>query len=127
MKVEFILLQSGNIITPYFEIANMSETELVCSIIRVLVTNHGYGKPLPRDVILNKASYPPHKGGAAKEAFELARKYAFITDHGNRGIMLDSGAFDTLVQFLYDECEWERFELELRIKHFEGWEDINWD
>jgi hypothetical protein len=89
----------------------MAETELVCAILRVLVSDHAYGKPRPRDILLNKAAYPPHKGGAAKEAYETVRKQEF-------------GA---LVQFLYDECRWERFELELRIKYFEGWDEIEWD
>lgn len=104
----------------------MSETGLVCVICRVLVTNHAYGKPLPRDVVIKKASYPPHKGGVAKEAFETVRAQSFVIDHGERGIQLDTGSFGTLVQFLHDECEWDRFELELRIKHFEGWDTIEW-
>jgi hypothetical protein len=68
----------------------MDETELVCSIIRVLVTNHSYGKPLPRDVILNKASYPPHKGGAAKDAFEHLCEQPFIiaADRGFPSVVL---------------------------------------
>lgn len=104
----------------------MVETALVCAICRVLVTNHAYGKPLPRDVILNKASFPVHKGATAKAAFDAVRQKPFITDYGKRGIQLDNAAFGALVQFLHDECDWERFELELRIKHFEGWDEINW-
>lgn len=104
----------------------MSNEGLVCAICRVLVTNHAYGKPLPRDVVLNRASYPPHSGGAAKAAFEVVRRQPFVIDRGERGIQLDTGAFGALVQFLYDECEWNRFELELRIKHFEGWDTIEW-
>jgi hypothetical protein len=104
----------------------MVEMSLVCAILRVLVTNHAYGKPLPEDVVLNRASYPPHEGGAAKEAYETAQSLSFVLDYGDRGIMLDNSAFSTLVQFLYDECNWERFELELRIKHFEGWDEIDW-
>ena len=104
----------------------MVETAIVCAICRVLVTNHVYGKPLPRDVILNKASYPAHKGAMAKTAFDAVRQKPFITDYGKRGIQLDNSEFGALVQFLHDRCEWERFELELRIKHFEGWEGIDW-
>ena len=104
----------------------MVETALVCAICRVLVTNHAYGNPLPRDVILNKASFPVHKGATAKAAFDAVRQKPFITDYGKRGIQLDNAAFGALVQFLHDECDWERFELELRIKHFEGWDEINW-
>lgn len=105
----------------------MDKTGLVCAILRVLVSAHAYGKPLPRDVLLNRASYPPHKGGAAKDAYETVRRKEFIIDHGPRGVQLDNSAFAALVQFLYDECNWERFELELRIKHFEGWDAIDWN
>ncbi|WP_254543651.1 hypothetical protein [Halomarina pelagica] len=104
----------------------MSETELVCAVLRVLVTNHAYGRPLPRDVVLNKTAYPAHKGDAAKEAFETVRRQEFVIDYGDRGIMLDNSEFGALVQYLYGDCDWERFELELRIKHFEGWENIEW-
>lgn len=105
----------------------MEEIALVCAILRVLVTAHAYGKPLPRDVLLNRASYPSHRGGAAKDAYETVRSMEFIIDHGPRGVQLDNSAFGALVQYLYDRCNWERFELELRIKHFEGWNDIEWN
>lgn len=104
----------------------MAEMAIMCAICRVLVTNHAYGKPLPRDVILNKASYPAHKGATAKTAFDAVRRKPFIIDHGKRGVQLDNSAFAALVQFLHDECDWERFELELQIKHFEGWNEIRW-
>jgi hypothetical protein len=104
----------------------MAETSLVCAILRVLVTNHAYGRPLPEDVVLSRASYPPHEGGAAKEAYERVQSLSFVLDHGDRGIMLDNSAFSALVQFLSDTCNWERFELELRVKHFEGWDEIDW-
>lgn len=105
----------------------MDDTDLICAIIRVLVSDHAYGKPRPKDVILNRASYPPHEGGPAKTAYETVRTFPFVTDYGERGIELDNSRFDALVQFLYDECGWERFELELRIKHFEGWDDVRWE
>lgn len=104
----------------------MNEHEIMCSICRVLVTNHAYGKPLPRDVVLKNASYPVHEGDTAKVAFDALRRKTFITTHGRRGIQLNNTEFGSLVQFLHDECGWERFELELRIKHFEGWDDIQW-
>lgn len=104
----------------------MAELELMCSICRVLVTNHAYGKPVPRDLVLNKAAIPSHKGRNAKSAFETLRQRAFIVDHGKRGIQLDSSAFGALIRFLHDTCGWDRFELELRIKHFEGWDEILW-
>lgn len=104
----------------------MDKQTIVCSIYRVLVTNHAYGRPLPRDVILNKASFPVHEGTTAKTAFDIVRRRPFILDYGRRGIKLDNSQFKTLIQSLHDDCDWDRFELELRIKHFEGWDEIQW-
>lgn len=104
----------------------MPEQELVCSILRVLVTTHAYGRPLPRDVALTRAAFPSHRGGEAKHAFERVRSLSFVVDWGDRGVQLDSSAFEALIRYLYTRCGWERSELELRIKHFEGWELIEW-
>lgn len=41
-------------------------------------------------------------------------------------IQLDTSEFGSLVKFLHDQCEWDRFELEFRLKHFEGWDDVAW-
>lgn len=38
--------------------------------------------------------------------------------------MLNSSEFGKLAQYLYDECGYSEFELKIRLKHFEGWEDI---
>lgn len=64
--------------------------------------------------------------GAAKEAYERVRRKSFVVDGGSQGIMLDFSDFGSLVQFLHDRCGWERFEPQLRIKHFEGWDEIEW-
>lgn len=104
----------------------MDRQAIMCAICRVLVSNHAYGKPLPQDVVLNKAAYPSNKGTTAKAAFDTLRHEPFIKNYGERGIQLDNSEFGALVQFLHDACEWSRFELELRIKHFEGWDDIVW-
>jgi len=104
----------------------MPETESMCAILRALVADHGYGRPTPRDVVLARSSYPAHQGGAAKEAYERVRRKSFVVDGGSQGIMLDFSDFGSLVQFLHDRCGWERFEPQLRIKHFEGWDEIEW-
>lgn len=105
----------------------MGERSLVCAILRVLVSSHAYGKPIPQDVLLSRAAYPAHRGGDAKDAYEATRELSFIEDYGTRGIRLDTAEFAGLVQFLYDTCDWDRFELELRITRFEGWEEIDWE
>lgn len=104
----------------------MPETDLVCALLRVLVTTHAYGKPLPGDVVHARAAFAAHRGGAAKAALERVRSLPFVLDHGRRGVQLDTGAFEGLVRYLHVECDWERAELELRIKHFEGWDLIDW-
>lgn len=104
----------------------MSDVDLVCALLRVLVSDHAYGKPRPRDVVVSKASHEKHEGGAAKEAYEAVRDLDLVVDRGRRGVMLDNDRFVVLVQFLYDECGWDRFELKLRIKHFEGWNEVDW-
>lgn len=104
----------------------MPERDLVCAILRVLVTTHAYGRPLPRDIVLSRAAFPSHRGGEAKDAFERVRSMPFVIDRADRGIQLDPAEFEGLVRYLHAECSWERAELELRIKHFEGWEHIEW-
>ena len=105
----------------------MSEIELIRAILWVLVTSHRYGSPMPRDEVLGRAAYASDRGSEARAAYETVRSQPFVLDYGSRGLQLDNSAFGPLVQFLYDECDWERFELELRIEHFEGWESIDWD
>lgn len=104
----------------------MGEILHECKVVRVLVTAHAYGSPLPADLSLRRAAIPSDELGAAKAAMESVRSYSFIEDHGSRGLMLDNGEFDSLAQWLYRRCDWKRFELELRLKHFEGWDELDW-
>jgi hypothetical protein len=50
----------------------------------------------------------------------------YITNRGNRGIELDNSEFGQLAEVLYDECEWEPFEIKSRLKHYEGWRNHDW-
>jgi hypothetical protein len=97
-----------------------------CALVRVLVTSHAYGSPLPTDIVLKRAAIPADELGDAKVALDRIQTHPFVENHGSRGIKLDSGHFQSLVQWLYDQCDWERFELELRLKHFEGWDQVEW-
>jgi len=101
--------------------------ELVCALLSALVAQHRYGQPIGRDELLRTASYESHRGGEAKQAFEALREVPFIVDCGDRGIMLDNSAFGQLAQFLHDECGWSAFKLQVRLKHFEGWDRIEFD
>ena len=101
----------------------MSKTQHECKVIRTLVTTHSYGSPLSEDEILRRAAIPSHDLDKAKEAIESVRSYPFIADHGDRGLKLVNGELGVLAEFLADECGWDDFELRIRLKHFEGWDD----
>jgi hypothetical protein len=105
----------------------MIDRDLVCAILRVLVTTHAYGRPLPDDVVLSRAAYPSHRGGAAKAAIDHVRSLPFVVDRADRGIRLDPSRFEGVVRYLHTRCGWDRYELEVRIKHFEGWDLIEWE
>jgi hypothetical protein len=102
-------------------------SELACSLLAALLAQHRYGQSIGRDELLRIASFPSHRGGDAKDAFERLRREPFIRDRGQRGIMLDSSSFGQLAQHLYDECGWSEFRLRVRLKHFEGWSDLDFD
>lgn len=60
--------------------------------------------------------------GRAGDDFETLRTdptYPFVGNRGPRRAVLETGEFDTLAQFLYDACGWERWKIESRLKHFE--------
>jgi len=98
--------------------------DLRCALLSALVAQHRYGQPIAQDELLRIASYQSHRGSEAKHAFDALRREPFIIEQGKRGIMLDNGAFGQLAQYLYDECGWEELELRVRLKHFEGWDDL---
>jgi len=101
--------------------------DLLCALLSALVAQHRYGQPIVQDELLRIASYESHRGGEAKRAFDALRGKPFIVDQGSRGIMLNNSAFGSLAQYLHDTCGWEEFELRVRLKHFEGWDDLDLD
>jgi len=54
------------------------------------------------------------------------RSEPYITYRGKRGIELDKSNFDALADVLYHECEWEAWEIESRLKHYEGLDEHDW-
>lgn len=100
---------------------------LQCALLSALVAQHRYGQPIPQSALLRTASFPSHRGGDAKEAFDDLREKPFIVDQRNRGIMLNSSEFGELAQYLHQECGVSEFELKIRLKHFEGWDDIEFE
>ena len=103
------------------------DTDLVCALLSALVSQHQYGQPISRDDLLQIASYESHRGGDAKSAFDELRGTPFVVDRGSRGISIDNAEFGRIAQFMYQECSWSEFELRIRLKHFEGWERVDFD
>lgn len=100
-------------------------SKLTCALLHALVSQHRYGQPIGRDELLRITAFESHRGGDAKRAFESLRDCQFITDCGKRGVMLDHSSFGQLAQYLHDECGWTAFELRTRLKHFEGWDELD--
>ena len=103
----------------------MGKAQYECKVIRTLVTTHSYGSPLFKDEILRRAAVPSHDLDEAKMAIESVRDYPFIVDSGNRGLKLVNSEFGALAMFLAEECDWSEFELKIRLKHFEGWDNLD--
>ena len=91
------------------------QTDLACALLEALVATHRYGQPMTQDELLRIASYESHRGGEAKQVFAALRDLPFITDQGQRGIMLDHSAFGQLARYLADTCGWSEFELRIRL------------
>ncbi|RLM88472.1 hypothetical protein [Haloarcula sp. Atlit-7R] len=77
------------------------------------------------DALLNLSAigddYP-----TAREVYADLRSEPYIIYRGNRGIELDKSNFDSLADVLYHECGWEAWEIESRLKHYEGIDDHDW-
>ncbi|WP_408611708.1 hypothetical protein [Halobacterium noricense] len=80
---------------------------------------------MPEDTLLNLSSidgdYP-----TAREIYTELRSEPCLSYRGNRGIELDKSNFDQLADILYHECGWEAWEIDSRLKHYEGIDDHNW-
>lgn len=105
----------------------MASHEVICSLLAFLVSRHGYGSPVGKDLAINRAGLRTDQLGAAKEAFEELRRDApFVADCGDRGIKLDSSHFGKLADYLYLRCGWDEEQIRSRLKHYEGWETHEW-
>lgn len=99
--------------------------ELVCAMIRTMVSRHQYGSPIPEDALIRFSAIPSHDEGQAHDAYDELRKLSVIEDYGPTWVQLDSSSFGELAEFLYHECGWEEFDLRTRLKHFEGWDEVD--
>lgn len=105
----------------------MDEREYLCRLAGKLAHRHGYGKPIHRDQLIRYARIPRDKEGEAKDAFERFRKMTFIEDLGGGMVKVDNSRFGSMIEFLHNECDWPKSDLEIRFHHFEGWDELDLD
>lgn len=104
----------------------MRKPTVTCALLAAMVAKHRWGTPIDADHLLAVSAIESHEYDVAREAFERLRESSFVTNRGNRGIELDSSAFDELADMLYHDCGWDPFHLRSRLKHYEGWSDHDW-
>ena len=104
----------------------MQKPSVKCALLAAMVAKHRRGTPIDREALLAVSAIEGNEYPVAREIFDELRHEPYVTNAGNRGIELDNGAFGELADVLYYECEWEPFQIESRLKHYEGWENHDW-
>lgn len=104
----------------------MDKPSVRCALLAVLIATHRWGSPLGREALLAMAAIDSAEYPTARETFEALRAAGYIDDRGPRGIQLDPSAFGRLAEVLYHECGWEPYEIQSRLKHYEGWDRHEW-
>ena len=103
----------------------MEKPSVKCALLATMIAKHKWGTPITEEDLLSLSSidgdYP-----TAREVYDDLRMAPYISHHGNRGITLDKSNFDALADVLYHECNWETWEIDSRLKHYEGIDDHDW-
>ena len=104
----------------------MNKPTVKCALLGTLVANHRWGSPLEVDSLLSMSKISDHEYPKARETLERLKSSSYTRQCGKRGVKLVTAGFGTLADVLYYECNWEPFEIKLRLKHYEGWETHDW-
>ena len=103
----------------------MEKPSVKCALLATMIAKHKWGTPISQEDLLNLSAidddYP-----TAREVYADLRSEPYITYRGKRGIELDKSNFDKLADVLYHECGWEAWEIDSRLKHYEGLDDHDW-
>lgn len=103
----------------------MQKPSVKCALLATMIAKHKWGTPITKEGLLTLSAidgeYP-----TARDIYDDLRSEPYITYRGNRGIELDTNTFATLADVLYHECNWEAWEIESRLKHYEGIENHDW-
>lgn len=103
----------------------MEKPSVKCALLAVMIAKHKWGTPIDREDLL-RISAIDGDYSTAREVYDDLRREPYVTYRGNRGIELDTSNFDELADVLYHECNWEAWEIDSRLKHYEGIENHDW-
>jgi hypothetical protein len=104
----------------------MEKPSIKCALLATLVSSHGWGSVIDSERLISHSSIGTHEYFEAREKLDGLRRASYVTSYGVRGVGLNNNTFGALADVLYYECNWEPFEIELRLKHYEGWDDHEW-
>lgn len=104
----------------------MRKRSVRCALLAALLARHAWGSPIPRERLLAFAAIGNDEYPRARAVFDRLREARYVANRGKRGLELDTGEFDVLADVLYHDCDWDPFEIRLRLKHYEGWDDHEW-
>lgn len=104
----------------------MRKPSVKCALLAAMIAKHRWGTPIDRENLLAIAAIDPNEYPKARKVYEDLREARYVTNRGDRGIELDNGEFGALADVLYQDCEWEAFEIRTRLKHYEGWDRHEW-
>ena len=104
----------------------MRKPTVKCALLAAMIATHRWGTPIDKTNLLAIAALNSNQYPLASAIFEELRSEPYITNRGNRGIELDSSQFGRLADLLFYECGWEPFQIESRLKHYEGWDHHDW-
>ena len=103
----------------------MEKPSVKCALLATMIAKHKWGTPISQEDLLNLSAidgdYP-----TARKVYADLRSEPYTTYRGKRGIELDKSNFGKLADILYYECGWEAWEIDSRLKHYEGLDSHGW-
>ena len=104
----------------------MRKPSVKCALLAAMIAKYRWGTPIDEEGLVAVAAIDSDEYPRARTVFDDLRSASYVTNRGKEGIELDNSAFGDLADVLYHECEWQPFEIQLRLKHYEGWDNHEW-
>lgn len=104
----------------------MEKPPIRCAFLAAMIARRKWGSPIGEEALLSIVAIGRHEYPAARDAFEELRSAPYIANRGKRGIELDDERFGQIAELLYHECSWEPYQIQSRLKHYEGRDHHDW-